>query len=49
MRFCVAGEVGDWVNYFTADMEKEMDEVCVEPLKSRGLAFIDRLPESRAE
>jgi len=40
----VLGEVGDWVNYFTPEMEREIDEICVEPLKSRGLTFIDKLP-----
>jgi len=39
-----AGQIGDWVNYFTPEMEKETEELFVEPLKSRGLTFIDSMP-----
>jgi len=38
---CVSrvGRIGDWMNYFTPEIEKEADEMFVEPLKSRGLTF----------
>lgn len=37
------GQIGDWMNYFTPDMERETDELFVEPLRSRGLTFVDRM------
>ena len=38
----VVGIIGDWMNYFTADMEAEVYDCCVEPLQRRGLTFTDR-------
>jgi len=39
---CV-GVVGDWVNYFTADMEADIFQCCIDPAQRRGLVFTDRL------
>ena len=37
-----SGVIGDWQNYFTADMEAEIYQRCIEPLERRGLTFTDR-------
>jgi len=34
--------IGDWQNYFTADMESQIYQRCIEPLKRRGLVITDR-------
>ena len=34
------GEIGDWKNYFTDDMNKRMDEAIEKNLKPIGLNFI---------
>ena len=36
------GVIGDWVNYFTADMQADIYQRCIEPLQRRGLTFTDR-------
>lgn len=41
-QFMRKGVVGDWVNYFTDDVEAEVLECCVEPLQRQGLTFTDR-------
>ena len=35
------GVIGDWLNYFTADLEAEISECCIEPLQRRSLTFTD--------
>jgi len=36
------GEVGDWTNYFSSEMEEEIFRNWIEPLQRRGLTFVDR-------
>jgi len=43
VRVVCVGLVGDWINYFTADLDAEISECCTEPLQRRGLTFTDRL------
>jgi len=39
---CVIGVVGDWMNYFSSDMQAQLFECCIEPLQRRGVTFTDR-------
>ena len=38
-----AGEVGDWENYFDAEMCQEIDKACADKVKAEGLEFIYKL------
>lgn len=38
-RFMRNGKVGDWKNYFTKEMEEEIEEKCLAPLRSTNLVF----------
>ena len=40
---CHAGEVGDWENYFDAEMCEEMDNACGDKVKAEGLDFVYKL------
>ncbi|KAL6128772.1 hypothetical protein ACLB2K_072127 [Fragaria x ananassa] len=41
-------EVGDWVNYFTPEMEERMSKLIEEKFGGSGLTF-DRIPELAAD